>query len=159
MNLLIILLAIFSEKSISLTSPVFANNGDIPIKYTCQGPGTSPPLVIGKLPEGTVSLALTVDDPDAPNGGYDHWVVWNIDPATTTIEEGSKPGTEGKNGSGEDGYKVPCPPTGKHHYHFKIYALDTKLKLDGTATKAQLQAAIKGHILGHGELIGLYQKQ
>ena len=158
MNLLILLL-LMSEKVVNLTSPAFANNGDIPSKYTCQGLGINPSLTIGDLPMGTVSLALIVDDPDAPKGGFDHWVVWNIPPTTSTIDENSKPGTEGKNGAGETAYKGPCPPNGKHHYHFRIYALDAKLKLPDGANKAQLLAAMNGHILGRGELIGLYQKQ
>jgi Raf kinase inhibitor-like YbhB/YbcL family protein len=158
MNLLLLLLLI-RETSINLTSTAFVNNGDIPSKYTCQGQGVNPPLSIGDIPMGTASLILIVEDPEATKGTFDHWVVFNIPPMTTTIEENSKPGIEGKNGSGEAAYKGPCPPTGKHHYYFKLYALDIKLKLKSGATKNEVLDSMTGHILGTGELVGLYQKK
>ena len=157
MNFLLLLL-LFNKVSIPLTSTAFANNGDIPAKYTCQGKNINPPLAIGQTPKGTVSLALIIDDPDAPKGVFDHWVVYNINPTTTLIAENSKPGTEGKNGTGESAYMGPCPPSGKHHYFIRLYAVDKMLDLKSGATKKEVQDAIDGHILGEGELVGMYQK-
>lgn len=140
-----------------ITSPAFENNAPIPAKYTCQGEDISPPLAIADLPENTASLALIVDDPDAPMGIWDHWIVWNI-PPTSKIEENSAPGTQGKNGWGRNDYGGPCPPSGTHRYFFKLYALDTELNLKKGATKAELEAAMEGHILQRAEAIGLYEK-
>jgi hypothetical protein len=129
----------------------------IPSKYTCDGDNINPPLTIKNIPKQTKSLALIVDDPDAPSGTFDHWITWNI-PPVETIGENSAPGSHGRNGSGRNGYMGPCPPSGTHHYHFKVYALDTKLTLQEGANKKQLENAMKGYILAMGELIGLYKK-
>jgi len=99
-----------------------------------------------------------MDDPDAPNGTFDHWLLWNIDPGITIINENSAPGTQGKNGRNTNKYIGPCPPTGTHHYHFKVYALGTMLDLEEGADKAMLEAAMKGYIIAEGELVGLYRK-
>jgi Raf kinase inhibitor-like YbhB/YbcL family protein len=156
MLLLLLAASMLHKTDVSLTSPVFTNQGDIPVKYSCEGEGVNPPLVIGEVPKGTKTLALLVDDPDAPKKTFDHWVVYNISP-TNAIRENSKPGTEGKNGKGQIGYTGPCPPSGQHHYYFTVYALDTRLDLKAP-TKDEVIKAMDGHILGSGVLIGLYQK-
>ena len=140
-----------------ITSPAFAHNTMIPQKYTCQGADISPPLTISTLPEGTVSLALIVDDPDAPRKTWDHWLIWNIKP-TREIKEDSAPGIQGKNSWGRQDYGGPCPPSGTHRYFFKLYALDSAIGLPAGANKAALEAAMDGHILEQAESIGLYQK-
>jgi Raf kinase inhibitor-like YbhB/YbcL family protein len=157
MNTLLLLLLV-SSNSIMLSSTEFANNGDIPNKYSCEGRNVNPPLSIIGIPGDAVSLALIVDDPDADKAVVTHWILWNIDPATSIIAENSKPGTEGKNERGNNGYMGPCPPSGKHGYHFTIYALDKKLSLPAGASKSQLVGAMEGHILASGELIGMYKK-
>ena len=103
-----------------LASPAFAHNAIIPQKYTCQGEDISPPLTISDIPKGTVSLALINDDPDAPMGTWDHWLIWNIKP-TAEIKEDSAPGTQGKNSWGRNDYGGACPPSGTHRYFFKLY--------------------------------------
>ena len=146
---------------VKISSPVFAHNGSIPSKYTCDGADVSPPLMIGDVPATARSLALIVDDPDAPVGNWVHWVVWNINPATREIGEGNVPalGVEGKNGWGRNGYGGPCPPSGSHRYFFKLYALDTTLGLGSTATKKDLEMAMDGHVIARGQLIGLYKRR
>lgn len=140
---------------------VFANNEKIPAKYTCDGNDTSPPLESSEIPTGTKTLAIIADDPDAPMGTWVHWLVWNIPVSGTTVKinEGEKIGTEGKNDFGKKEYGGPCPPSGTHRYFFKIYALDTELTLEEGSTKAQLEKAMKGHILAKAELIGLYSRK
>jgi Raf kinase inhibitor-like YbhB/YbcL family protein len=145
------------NKPLIVESPAFANNEMIPDKYTCAGSNFNPALVITSTPDGTKSLALIVDDPDAPNGTFDHWVMWNI-PVAAVIDENSAPGIQGKNGKGENRYTGPCPPSGTHHYNFKVYALDTKLTLAAGADKNALLKAMETHILASGGLIGLYKK-
>ncbi|MGK7924506.1 MAG: YbhB/YbcL family Raf kinase inhibitor-like protein [Spirulina sp.] len=140
-----------------LASPAFAHNAPIPQQYTCQGEDISPPLTIDNIPEGTIALALIVDDPDAPMGTWDHWLIWNLQPAGE-IQEGSAPGTQGQNSWGRNDYGGPCPPRGTHRYFFKLYALDSELALPKGTTKAQLEAAMEGHILERAELLGLYKK-
>jgi hypothetical protein len=144
-------------KEIVMTSPVFENKGFIPSKYTCDGANVNPPLSIEATPEGTKSLVLIVDDPDAPMGTWDHWVVWNISPAKK-IEENSVPGTEGLNSFNKHSYGGPCPPSGTHRYFFKVYALDTKLELKTNSRKKDVENAIKGHTLAKGEIVGLYKR-
>ncbi len=124
-----------------LTSPAFQPNQSILSKYTCDGENINPPLQISEVPEEAKSLALVVDDPDAPMGTFDHWVMWNISPETTTIEEAKVPegAVQGKNNFGNNSYGGPCPPSGTHHYHFKVYALDTQLELDPSSEKADLE--------------------
>src|SRR5207249_9097014 len=119
-----------SEGTMKISSSAFTHNGSIPAKYTCDGSDSIPPLVFGDVPANTKSLALIVDDPDAPGGTFDHWIVWNIPPATTAVAEGKPPqGISGRNGFGRNGYGGPCPPSGEHRYQFKVYALDTMLNL------------------------------
>ena len=155
--------------SLNLTSTAFAPNGSIPAPYTCEGDDTSPPLSWAAAPSGTKSVALIVDDPDAPDPAkpqrvYVHWVVYNIPPTATSLpENASKKGlpegaVQGKNDWGKTQYGGPCPPVGRHRYFFKLYALDTQLTGLSSPTKADLLKAIEGHVIANGELIGTYQK-
>lgn len=148
------------SKTMELSSPAFANNSNIPQKYTCDGDDVNPPLQINKVPEGTKSLVLIVDDPDAPLGTWDHWLVWNISPSVSLIEEDSIPGgaIEGTNDFGKQPYGGPCPPSGTHHYHFKLYALDKTLNMPASARKEELEKAMEEHVLDWTELVGLYQR-
>jgi Raf kinase inhibitor-like YbhB/YbcL family protein len=141
-----------------ITSPAFENNKLIPKKYTCDGEDVNPPLNIKGIPEGTISLVLIVDDPDAPMGTWDHWIVWNI-PPVSKIDENSVPGVEGLNDFRKHSYGGPCPPSGTHRYFFKVYALDTKLDLSSNSRKKDVEKAMKGHILAKGELVGLYSRR
>ena len=141
-----------------VTSPAFQNDGLIPSKYTCDGDDVNPALMIENLPEGTRSLVLIVDDPDAPMGTWDHWIVWNISP-TGKIEEKSVPGTEGWNSFRRHSYGGPCPPSGTHRYFFKVYALDTKLVLDPNSRKKDVEKAMEGHIVAKGEIVGRYKRR
>jgi Raf kinase inhibitor-like YbhB/YbcL family protein len=144
-------------EKLTITSSVFKNKGVIPAKYTCDGEDVNPPLSFEGVPEGTESLVLIVDDPDAPMGTWDHWVVWNI-PPVEKMEENSIPGTEGLNDFGKHSYGGPCPPSGTHRYFFKVYALDTKLDLPSNSRKRNVEKAMEGHILAKGEIIGLYSR-
>jgi hypothetical protein len=142
-----------------LTSSAFEHNRDIPSKYTCDADDINPPLSIMEVPEETKSLALLVDDPDAPVGDWVHWLVWNIPPTTTEIAEDAAPsGIEGTTDFDRTEWGGPCPPSGKHRYFFKLYALDAELDLDSSARKADLLSAIEGHILEKTELVGSYQR-
>ncbi len=146
-------------KQLKVTSPAFEDNQFIPEKYTCTGEGINPPLSIEGIPEGTKSLTLILDDPDAPAGTFDHWVVWNISPAQNKIAEHTAPGMEGLNSDKEQGYTPPCPPPGKpHRYIFRVYALDIMLTLGAESTKKDLEKAVKGHVLAEGKLMGLFAR-
>ncbi len=141
-----------------IESRAFMPGGTIPARYTCDGPDVSPPLRITGVPPGAKSLALIVDDPDAPGGTWVHWVVWNIAPDTAAVGEGRAPGgaEQGTNDFGKRGYGGPCPPSGVHRYFFRLYALDARLEPGGKATGADLERAMKGHVLGQAELVGRY---
>jgi Raf kinase inhibitor-like YbhB/YbcL family protein len=144
-----------------ITSPSFENDGMIPKKFTCDGGNINPELQIQNVPEGAKSLALIMHDPDAPlAGGFTHWVVWNVAPTTTLIKEDSVPpgASEGMN-SRSKGYTGPCPPSGTHHYEFRLYALDAMLELASTSGKTELEAEIPKHLIEKAELIGLYARQ
>ena len=141
-----------------ISSPEFEHKGFIPLKFSCQGEGINPALIIEGVPAGSKSLALIVDDPDAPGGDFVHWVVYDI-LVTSRIEENSFFEKQGINSMGRIGYVSPCPPTGVHRYFFKLYALDSVLNLQKGASKKDLEAAMSGHILDKAELIGLYQKK
>ncbi|MBU1090607.1 MAG: YbhB/YbcL family Raf kinase inhibitor-like protein, partial [Candidatus Omnitrophica bacterium] len=141
-----------------ITSPDFMHNQSIPKKFTCQGDDINPTLVIESILEGTKSLALIVDDPDAPMGNWDHWIVYDIEPSVVRIEEDSIPGKQGMNDFKRLNYGGPCPPSGTHRYFFKIYALDLMLNLEEGVSKKELVEAMQGHILDQAELIGLYKK-
>jgi Raf kinase inhibitor-like YbhB/YbcL family protein len=139
-------------------SSAFENNKLIPSKYSCDGEEISPPITVEGIPPQTKTVALILDDPDAPRGTFDHWIVWNI-PPTGKIAENSVPGTQGLNSAGQQTYIGMCPPSGTHRYFFKVYALDTKLDLKANSTKKKdLEKAMQGHILAKGELIGLYAR-
>lgn len=147
------------EENLQLTSSAFVNNSQIPPKYTCDGDDVNPPLNIAGRPEGTQSLALIVDDPDAPAGTWDHWLVWNIDLGTTEIGENSLPAgaAQGVNSFGNSAWGGPCPPPGPaHRYVFKLYALDSRPNLEEGATKVELEQAMEGRILAQTQLVGRY---
>lgn len=142
-----------------LTSPAFANNASIPSEYTCDSSDVSPPLAISDVPKNAKSLALVMDDPDAPVGTWDHWIVFNIHASTKEIMKGKEPvGIPGKNSWGRTGYGGPCPPSGTHRYFFKLYALDTELALPQGSAKRDLERAMQGHIIEKAELIGAYKR-
>lgn len=136
----------------------FSHNGHIPLQYTCEGENINPPLTITDLPEGTKSLAIIMEDPDAPKGTFYHWLVWNIVPGEA-IAENSVPGTSGINSFGTIGYGGPCPPSGTHRYYFKVFALDTMIDLAQGSDRKALLDAMHDHILGTGELMGRYKKR
>ncbi|MEW6116632.1 MAG: YbhB/YbcL family Raf kinase inhibitor-like protein [Nitrospirota bacterium] len=146
---------------LKLSSPVFKDNSPIPSKYTCDGNDVNPPLVIENVPSNAKSLVLIVDDPDAPMGTWVHWVVWNIEPKTKEIKEHSLPkgAIQGINDFKKHDYGGPCPPSGTHRYFFKLYALDATLNLPSSARKADVEKAMKGHIISQGQLVGLYSKK
>lgn len=148
------------KTKMEIKSPSFEANGFIPGEFSCKGRDTNPPLALENVPEEAKSLALIIDDPDAPAGTWVHWVMWNIQPGTGKIEAGSVPhgAVQGVNSWGKNVYGGPCPPSGTHHYHFKLYALDTKLSLGPGSGKRELEDAMKGHILAHSEIMGLFRK-
>ncbi len=143
-----------------LTSSVFIHNGAIPSEYTCDGADVSPPLTISDVPKNAKSLALIMDDPDAPVGTWDHWIIFNIPTSITQISKGTEPkGVAGKNSWGRTGYGGPCPPSGTHRYFFKLYALDTELNLPESSNKKALEKAMEGHIIEKDELVGMYRRR
>jgi Raf kinase inhibitor-like YbhB/YbcL family protein len=143
-----------------ITSSAFQQGGNIPSKFSCDGANTNPPLQISDVPSGAKSLVLIVDDPDAPSGLFTHWIVWNISTQTSAIAEGSAPkGVFGTNDFGKSGYGGPCPPSGTHRYYFKMFALDQELGLASGAKRSQLDAAMKGHVIAQGELMGRYSRK
>jgi Raf kinase inhibitor-like YbhB/YbcL family protein len=147
-------------KGLKMVSPAFKHNEFIPKKYTCDGEDINPPFLIENIPSGAKSLALIVDDPDAPAGMWVHWVVWNINPDIREIKENSLPkgAQQGVSDFRKNNYGGPCPPSGSHRYFFKLYALDTMLNLGSKAKKSDLERAMKGHILEKAELVGLYRR-
>ncbi len=146
------------QKSMIISSSAFAEGQTIPKKYTCDGDGVNPPLEFKDVPAEAKSLALIIDDPDAPVGTWTHWILWNISPLTTSIAENSVPteALQGKTSSGQNNYGGPCPPSGQHRYFFKIYALDTMLKIPTRSTADELIQAMSGHIISQAELMGKY---
>lgn len=145
--------------AMELTSPAFTHQGIIPEIFTCHGKDISPELQWKNIPSGTKSLALIVDDPDAPMGLWVHWVVYNISPDSTGFAENVASGEKGLNTWGKTGYGGPCPPSGIHRYYFKLYALDTMLpKQAEPPTAEQLEKLLKEHILAQAELMGRFGK-
>ncbi len=143
-----------------LTSPAFKNNEPIPSAYTCDESDVSPELRFEDVPKDAKSLVLIMDDPDAPRGTWDHWIVFNILPSTAKVGKGDEPlGVSGQNSWGKEGYGGPCPPSGTHRYFFKLYALDTPLELPKASTKVVVEKTMVGHILAQAQLIGLYQRK
>jgi len=151
---------------IKITSSAFADGGMIPAKYTCDGADVSPPVQWDAVPDGTKSISLICDDPDAPMGTWVHWVLFNLPadvkvlaenlPTEEILPNGAKQGT---NDFRRIGYGGPCPPSGTHRYFFKLYALDVELDLQAGAEKGQLLKVMEGHIIGQGQLIGKYKRQ
>lgn len=146
--------------TLTVSSPDFPAGGNIPSMFSCVGAGLNPALHVAAVPTGCKTLALIVHDPDAPHpGGYTHWVVWNIEPSLVDIPRDFKGAVQGTNSGGRTGYTGPCPPSGVHHYHFIVYALDVKLAIDPKSDQASLEKAMRGHILAQGEVIGLFAKK
>lgn len=150
---------------IKINSTAFKEGGMIPKRYTCDGEDISPPLSWDSVPEGTKSLALICEDPDAPRGTWVHWVIFNIPADTRGLNENIPPqktlpsgARQGRNGFGRIGYGGPCPPSGTHRYYFKLYALDTVIDLKPGATKAELLKVMDGHIIAEGQLMGRYKR-
>lgn len=153
------IIKISQNTRMQITSSAFTNNGSIPSKYTCDGEDISPPLSFVNIPKNAKSIALIMDDPDAPVGTFVHWVVWNISPDKTTISEGEKlPAIQGRTDFGKIGYGGPCPPSGTHRYFFKLYALDNILGLTEGSTKQDLEKAMINHIIDQAKLIGKYSR-
>lgn len=152
--------------SLSLTSPAFEHNGNIPLKYTCDGENVNPPLKIHNIPEGTASLVLVMDDPDIPDfvkekmgiEKYNHWALYNLDPGTTELPEGVSTGSTGLNSKNEEAYTGPCPPDKAHRYVFRLYALSGPLSFITSPTLDELEEAAKGTMLERAELIGWYER-
>jgi Raf kinase inhibitor-like YbhB/YbcL family protein len=150
---------------IKLSSPAFADGGDVPIRHTCDGDDLSPRLTWSDVPEGTRSLALIVDDPDAPRGTFTHWVLYDIPPDTNELAESLPAGTigiAGRNSFGRSGYGGPCPPPEHqaHRYRFTLYALDMpSLGLAANATREEVDAKMQNHILAEVRLVGKYRRQ
>jgi Raf kinase inhibitor-like YbhB/YbcL family protein len=145
-------------KNLSVTSEAFAAGGNIPAKYTCDGEAVSPPLTVDNIPEHSKTLAIIVEDPDAPHRTFDHWLLWNL-PPDRHIKEDRVLGASGKNSAGKTGYYPPCPPSGSHRYYFTVFALDTSLSLQEGSDKQKLKAAMEDHILAQGVIMGRYQKK
>jgi len=152
--------------SLTISSSSFTNGGNLAQKFTCDGADLSPSLSWSDPPHGTQSFALLVDDPDAPVGNWNHWAIWNVPATARGLAEGTHKEAElsdgsrqGQNDFRKTGYNGPCPPPGKpHRYYFKLYALDTKLDLKPDATKKDVEAAMKGHILAQAESMGRYRR-
>jgi Raf kinase inhibitor-like YbhB/YbcL family protein len=144
----------------ALQSSAFEPGRSIPRRHSCEGEDLSPPLSWSGAPEGTRSLALVVDDPDAPAGTFTHWLGWGLDPGAQGLGEGEAAPVEGRNDFGTSGYRGPCPPPGhgRHRYSFRLYALDTDLELRPGAGKRELERALEGHTLAKAELIGTYER-
>lgn len=140
-----------------LTSSAFEHGGTIPTRFTCDGDDVSPPLQIADVPEGTKTLVLVVDDPDAPAGTWLHWLVYDIAPLSQ-IQEADVPGKQGTNDFGKKEYGGPCPPSGQHRYFFRLHALDSELNLQEEASREDVEKAMAGHVLEKAELMGLYER-
>lgn len=154
------------KMEITLKSPAFGQGEPIPEEYTCDGRNISPPLEWSDIPEGAQSLAMIVDDPDAPRGTFNHWIIYSIPPDVPeftenvekekTLPSGAR---QGVNDAGKIGYTGPCPPSGTHRYFFKIYALDSALDLEPGANRKQIDDALRGKIIAQGELMGTYKRK
>lgn len=142
----------------SLTSSSFAEGEAIPLQFSCDGDDISPELIWSGIPAGAASLVLIMDDPDAPVGTWDHWLLFNMAPDLEGLPQGGTAGTDGNNSWNRIGYGGPCPPSGTHRYFFKLYALDTTLDLPAGTAKGALETAMDGHILGQVELMGTYTR-
>lgn len=143
-----------------LISRAFGEGEELAKRYTCQGLNRTPPFIFSGVPAEAKSLAMTLEDPDAPGGTFQHWLMWNIDPKTPKMEENEQPAGAilGTNSTGKVGYMAPCPPSGTHHYIFTLYALDTMLTLDSSGDRKAFDASISGHIISQATLTGVYAK-
>jgi len=150
-----------NEKNMRISSPAFGQKGLIPAKYACDGQNISPPLEFSGAPAEAKSLALIMDDPDAPMGIWVHWILWNIKPGESGIKENSFPAgaAEGTTSFGKPGYGGPCPPSGTHRYFFKLYALDSMLDIPSSSDKEKLLKSMEGHIIVQDEFFALYSKK
>ena len=159
MNFIILyIMATIAISTLTVKSFAFKNKGFIPSKYTSDGENINPDIIIEDIPADTKSLAIILEDPYASNGIFCHWVMWDI-PPKNIIRENSKPGVQGKNSRRENKYKGPCPPSGRHQYHFKVYALDTELgSLSINTDRKGLLDAMEGHVISSGNLVGLYER-
>jgi Raf kinase inhibitor-like YbhB/YbcL family protein len=159
MNFIILyIMATIAISTLTVKSFAFKNKGFIPSKYTSDGENINPDIIIEDIPADTKSLAIIMEDPYASNGIFCHWVMWDI-PPKNIIRENSKPGVQGKNSRRENKYKGPCPPSGRHQYHFKVYALDTELgSLSINTDRKGLLDAMEGHVISSGNLVGLYER-
>jgi Raf kinase inhibitor-like YbhB/YbcL family protein len=143
-----------------LTSSAFGNGEPIPRLHTCEGDDVSPPLTWTEVPEGATSLALIVDDPDAPRGTFTHWLGWGLDPASGGLPEGETAPVEGRNDFGQTGYRGPCPPPGHgpHRYVFRLYALADEFELEPGATRSEVEKELARLSVASAELIGIYER-
>lgn len=154
-----------AEGSLRLTSPALGPGAAIPAAFTCQGQGTSLPLAWSGVPAGAQSLALVVEDPDAPKGTFTHWIVYDLPPSAGALAAGAastglpRGAQQGRNDYGRPGYGPPCPPRGQHHYVISLYALDTRLPAREGLGKQDLDRAMSGHVIAKAELVGVYQKR
>lgn len=144
-----------------ISSPAFGNNEPIPNRYTCDGKNVNPPLEFFEVPEDADSLVLVMLDPDAPNGTFYHWVLWNINPGFDGIGEGNtvEGSEEGVNSGGKKGYLGPCPPSGLHHYVFNLYAITGNIPFAENAPPWEIEETIKGRVVAQGTLVGTYGKE
>jgi Raf kinase inhibitor-like YbhB/YbcL family protein len=149
------------ETTMKISTTAFSERRAIPERFTADGKNVNPPLAVSGVPKEAKSLVLIVDDPDAPMGVWSHWLVWNIKPDTTVIAEDSVPrgAVVGNNDAGTAKYVGPSPPSGTHRYFFRLYALDAKLDLSAGSNRADLDAAMHGHILARAELLGRYGRE
>lgn len=145
---------------IGVTSSAFSQGQLIPKQYTCDGANINPPLALSGIPTNAKNVVIIMDDPDAPSGTWTHWVTWNISPDTKEIKSGIKPigSIVGNNDFGESSYEGPCPPSGTHHYFFRIYALDIKVQLTPDFKRKNLEQEMSGHVVASGELMGKYSR-
>jgi Raf kinase inhibitor-like YbhB/YbcL family protein len=146
------------ETGMQLTSPAFDHDGEIPVRFTCDGDDVSPPLTLGDVPAAAVALVVIMDDPDAPGGTWDHWVEYDIAPLGEIPEDAGPLGMPGENSWGRTGYGGPCPPDGEHRYFFTVYALGSRLDLPAGADKAAVLDAIEGKVLDEATLMGRYRR-
>jgi Raf kinase inhibitor-like YbhB/YbcL family protein len=157
MHLLLFIFSFFPPAALTIVSPDFPNDGNIPVRFTCDGDAVSPTLIINGIPEGTQTLALIVDNGDTTDKCMTHWVVWNIDPVETILEN-TVPGKQGMNSAGSTKYEGLCPEQISQRYSFRVYALDTALGLKGTPKRSQVEKAMEGHIIAAGKLDGEYNR-
>ena len=151
-----------SAMTFKLSSPAFADGATIPVDFSCEGQDKSPELRWSESPANTRSFALIMDDPDAPGGTFTHWVLFDIPPSISQLaEDDQSTGISGQNGFGRNGYGGPCPPKGRgaHRYFFKLYALDiASLQLKAGAARSEVEAAVKGHVIGQAQWLGRFER-